>query len=890
MRTLGLVRRAGASRPAAALTSQAIVAGSSLLLQVVASRQGSAGLGRFSLLLGVLATLNAIASGFIGDSLTVLDRFDPGIRRALVQYQFAAVAIAFGIGTMVASLIDGVHLGTALWFGAACSLWGLEETGRRTLIARRTFWALVVNDVSYAVGSLGYLAIVASSGRGISLQDLVVALAVGAALAIAVAVVQLPSVEISLATRAAAARRSEVAGFAVWRAAQVGLRPAALAIVRAVVVAMVGVRALGELEGARLVVAPMLTVAAGAGVYLLPTYSAAVKQGTSFRPRVTTAMTALGLTCVAYGLVATLFHEPLSMLLTDGTYDISATSIAAWSLFSAGFAAGIPAGNAVVARGRSRRAFLIRSIDAGIGIACASAILAFGWTDAVPVGLALGTAIGAGLLLTRTTPSAAVGAELARETRPEVSVDLVPANRIHDGAGLAVGASTSVLVGQRTGRPPDMRVPSVTPWSAPVCRARLASWWLPLLLIVATEYKFRRRPNEDSLSGTVDAWIALELGIYALVGVYLLVRLRPNVRADMIVVWTVGYGFTAAVSAIYAPFPLLALVRAAQMVIIVLAVLRFVDDSDLSTVRRFLHGYIVLVTVSVLIGTVYVAPTTIRQVGRFTWLSTHSVVAGAMLAVSVVVVFGMWLTHRAAALPWARWVYGALTIVHVASLLRTRTRGSIGAAAIAMIAMALMWLRREGKRDLLIGSIISLVAVTFVAGGPILSYLLRDSDLAELATFNRRTEIWSLAFDSFISRPLHGLGLTAARGVFFDETGLGGAHNAFINVVIDLGLVGLFWWIGLIGLIFAAASRLRRVRPDVPGGTRIAFDSITITGVMVAQMVNGLTAEFVGSGVSSMAILLFITGAWAIAAGDDLDALDDSGPAHVFRNPFGRVP
>ncbi len=78
----GVQRLAAAarSRPAAAIVSQGIVAGSSVVLQLVVSRsQGDAELGRFSLLLGTLIALNALLSGWVGDSLTVLDRHEPSV-------------------------------------------------------------------------------------------------------------------------------------------------------------------------------------------------------------------------------------------------------------------------------------------------------------------------------------------------------------------------------------------------------------------------------------------------------------------------------------------------------------------------------------------------------------------------------------------------------------------------------------------------------------------------------------------------------------------------------------------------------------------------------------------------------------------------------------------
>ena len=100
-------RRSG--KPLAAVASLAIVAGSSLLLQLVALRQlGTDGLGRFALLFGILITVNSIQSGWLGDSLTVLDRFDPGIRRALMRSQLVIVVLVFTVTTLLALPVGGV--------------------------------------------------------------------------------------------------------------------------------------------------------------------------------------------------------------------------------------------------------------------------------------------------------------------------------------------------------------------------------------------------------------------------------------------------------------------------------------------------------------------------------------------------------------------------------------------------------------------------------------------------------------------------------------------------------------------------------------------------------------------------------------------------------------
>ncbi len=164
---------------------------------------------------------------------------------------------------------------------------------------------------------------------------------------------------------------------------------------------MASYEALGQLESARLLLAPVLTVVNGAGVYLLPTYSAQAKAARRFSPAVPLAMATVGLIAAAYGAAAIVLREPLTDLVTDGTTTITVTALLAWTAYSIGFGAGVPVGNALVARGRSRIAFTTRIIDAAVGIVAATALAVTGNVDAVPFGLALGTAVGATLLLRR---------------------------------------------------------------------------------------------------------------------------------------------------------------------------------------------------------------------------------------------------------------------------------------------------------------------------------------------------------------------------------------------------------------------------------------------------------------------------------------------------------
>ncbi|BAN02522.1 O-antigen ligase family protein [Ilumatobacter coccineus] len=901
------------SRPVAAILSQGIVAGSSLVLQLIALRElGTDGLGAFAVLFGILITINSVQSGWLGDSLTVLDRFDPGIRRALVRSQVSIVGLVFLFSTVLSLPVAGVDRTTAVLFGLASVAWVLEETMRRLLIARREFWKLVANDAAFACGSFGLVGFVLLTGGSFTLETLVVALLAGAIVAIGLGVTQLPTVELSRGILGPS-RMRDVASFAVWRSAQVGLRPGSQALVRAIVIGAASYEALGQLEAARLLLAPVLTVVNGAGVYLLPTYSTQAKAGKSFRPAVPVAMAIVGALAAAYGVFAIVLRSPLTDLLTDETAAISIASLLAWTLYSVGFGAGVPVGNALVARGRSRLAFNVRVIDAVAGVALAAVFAVVGLVEWVPLGLAIGTFLGAALLLRRLGLLPAPDAVLAPPSidsiadvsapPPPILVaprgddesigdidDLPPivwqpvatGSTAAPAATLAVahGAAASVWpMPERSGlrrlvsavNPRTAYVPADEP--EPTSRRDVDRflWLLPLVLIVATEYKFRRRAIDDALGGSIDIMIAVELGMYALVGAWAVYRLaptRPRLTPLIVAMW--GYILTTAASALYSTFPFLAMARAVQLVIIGALLHVIATDGRLSMITKLVHGWIVLISVSILAGLAYVAPTTGPQEGRFTWLYVHSVSAGSMLALSVPMLFGIWLTMGQPGmrirLPWPRWVYGALLVFQTVFLLATRTRGSIGGALVAVAVMAWVLLGQRAKPQLVLGSLVAGGAFSLAFGGPILEFLTRGESAEKIGTFNRRTEIWTLAWEAFVGRPLHGLGFTSAKGVFFDETGLGGAHNALINVMIDAGLAGLIWWIGLlvaVGVVIARIGRLARSDTPMSGACgSLKADHGILLGMFISSLINSVTTEGLGAGVNVSAIWLFLMVAW----------------------------
>lgn len=80
--------------------------------------------------------------------------------------------------------------------------------------------------------------------------------------------------------------------------------------------------------------------------------------------------------------------------------------------------------------------------------------------------------------------------------------------------------------------------------------------WCVLALVVASDFKFRLRANDQAVSGNADPFVLLEIALYAAVACFLFVKFRPSVRtrrADLLTWLAYAYAIVLAGSALYSP-------------------------------------------------------------------------------------------------------------------------------------------------------------------------------------------------------------------------------------------------------------------------------------------------------------------------------------------------
>lgn len=395
----GLVSLAAAavrSRVAGAAVAQVWQACTSFALQVLAAHLlGAGGLGELALVLGVIVTTTAVTSGVVGDSLTVLDRHDPRVRGGLQWWALlltcltSAVAAGVLVGTGLLEVKGGVV------FFAASVLFQCEELLRRVFMATMRFWHLVIIDSAALVVSVGSVAVLASTG-GVTLVSFLVGVTLGQAAGCVVAISLLPHNErVFVSMRGAAVR--EVAGFGLWRGAQVSINPALMTGMRGLVILAAGSAALGEIEAARIFVAPTILIVQGLGSYLLASYIRDKQSSLAvLTSRATRAALGMSGSTLLVGVLAAAAVPIAGRFVTGSSFSVHAVTVLGWATYAAAVATFQPFASLAAARGRQRAVFAVGVIDTVLVIG--GLVLALVVFD-VPAGLtpfmlALGPALG----------------------------------------------------------------------------------------------------------------------------------------------------------------------------------------------------------------------------------------------------------------------------------------------------------------------------------------------------------------------------------------------------------------------------------------------------------------------------------------------------------------
>lgn len=379
-----------------AICGQLSQAVGSFALQLLAARLlGASGLGAFALVYSVILTSTAIGTGLVGDSLTILDRHRPTVRGALQSLGLFAPAACGVIAAVGAAVLGLFPWPEAILFGLAMAAFLIEDTMRRLLMASMRFWSLVVVDGMSLVVSLTVLGISAAFAP-LSLKTFLLALLVGQIAAALVAVPLLPPQERHLAPWRVGAI-GDVARFGLWRATQQAMRPTMLTVARILITIAVGRAVFGQLESARVYMAPALLLVQGIGSYLMSSYARTRDVPTSaLARRADRASLVMLVGALVVGIAGTLAAPELGRLVTGSSYSMQPLAVFGWAVYAASSAAVMPFASLAAVRGRQSRVVLVRLIDSCLSVIFVSVLLFVTISDVSwsPFALAAGSFIG----------------------------------------------------------------------------------------------------------------------------------------------------------------------------------------------------------------------------------------------------------------------------------------------------------------------------------------------------------------------------------------------------------------------------------------------------------------------------------------------------------------
>jgi O-antigen/teichoic acid export membrane protein len=376
-----------------AIGAQGTQALASFALQIIVVRSlGLDGLGTFSILYGVMVLVAGLLTGFVGDSLVVLERRERSVRSALEQYTVGLSVGAALIAAVITSISGLVTPRQAALFALAVVLFAFEELMRRLLMANIGFWRVAAIDLAAFIGTMCVLG-AAALFHGLTLDTFLIAISVGQVAAVALGAVLLPRAERFLVAFGPGGHRV-VAGYGIWRSSQQLLRPALLTAVRTLVTLFLGLAATGLLETARVYVAPAMLVISGLTSFLFVSYARDKTAKVSDQlPRADRAVGALLGVTLLMGIALVVALPLLGHLLFGTTPQYAA--VLGWLAYTASVSAVTPYGALAAVGGRQALVFAIRLADTVLSAVAVVVMLALGSAAAyAPVALAIGSIAG----------------------------------------------------------------------------------------------------------------------------------------------------------------------------------------------------------------------------------------------------------------------------------------------------------------------------------------------------------------------------------------------------------------------------------------------------------------------------------------------------------------
>jgi O-antigen ligase len=179
------------------------------------------------------------------------------------------------------------------------------------------------------------------------------------------------------------------------------------------------------------------------------------------------------------------------------------------------------------------------------------------------------------------------------------------------------------------------------------------------------------------------------------------------------------------------------------------------------------------------------------------------------LALALPMAWYVGMTHRRSLM---RWVCRAYLPIGLLAIGLTGSRGGMITTMVALMIVPLTMLRLSpGRRTVAIGLLVlaGTLAAVYVPER-IVERLATVSTEVEGGSLSGRAKMWRAGLLAFVEKPVTGYGPGGFRGAvrpyLGSETQV--AHNSYISVLVEEGLVGFVLYTTMVGLVWLAVLRL----------------------------------------------------------------------------------
>lgn len=333
------------------------------------------------------------------------------------------------------------------------------------------------------------------------------------------------------------------------------------------------------------------------------------------------------------------------------------------------------------------------------------------------------------------------------------------------------------------------------------------SVWLFLLVSVLM---FKARSSADLVNDPVQSQQLFRMVTLVIACCLALVFIFRQSRFDTIfkgpVFFLLFYCVSSFVSVSYSSFPGYSAWKAMELAIdfIVLAavVMTVQNENDIIALNSINMAWNTVLLASVLFGALIAPAAAFKQplgalfpqlYGVFPIINANSL--GFMTALSILYLFYLRREKGLNLLPFS---FSLFVLIVLLLLAQSRT-AMIGLAVSASLPFLI---KKRAKMIALFFVLVVALVLLDIPSDLFKSYFLRGRDIhsSSITTVSGRTEGWTRALDKFSESPFWGYGMASGArfAVLADVPGRedqAGLHNAFLDVIINNGIIGFVPWI-----------------------------------------------------------------------------------------------